>query len=95
VTGITMDMESLDWNSIHDKIVTAEAGGESPADVVEMDWTWVAQFGAAGWFTPLNDYLTAQQIQDSVGANIFVNGGKQIGLPYNLDVGYPFHCHLR
>lgn len=84
-TGIDVKMQSLDWNAIHDKIVTSEAAGQAPADVVEMDWSWVAQFGAAGWFEPLNDHLTADQISASVGASAFQYDGKQIGLPYSLD----------
>src|SRR5205823_285885 len=47
-TGIKVDMQTLAWDAIHDKVVTTEASGQAPADVVEMDWTWVSQFGAAG-----------------------------------------------
>lgn len=84
-TGIKVDMQTLAWDSIHDKVVTTEASGQAPADVVEMDWTWVSQFGAAGWFAPLDTYLSAAQLKDSVGASTFVQGGKQIGIPYSLD----------
>jgi multiple sugar transport system substrate-binding protein len=84
-TGIKVDMQTLAWDSIHDKVVTTEASGQAPADVVEMDWTWVSQFGAAGWLLPLEKYIPASQMQDSVGASTFVQGGKQIGMPYSLD----------
>jgi multiple sugar transport system substrate-binding protein len=84
-TGVKVKMQSLAWDSIHDKVVTTEAAGQAPADVVELDWTWVSQFGKAGWFTDLGQYLTKQQISDSIGADAFVQGGKQIGLPYTLD----------
>lgn len=84
-TGINVNMQTLAWDAIHDKVVTSEASGQAPADVVEMDWTWVSQFGAAGWFTPLDKYLSKQQLSDSVGASTFVNGGQQIGIPYSLD----------
>ena len=66
-TGITVKVESVDFNSIHDKIVTAAASGQAVADVIELDWTWVSQFGAAGWLTPLDKLLTPQQVQDAVG----------------------------
>ncbi|HEY8317716.1 MAG TPA: sugar ABC transporter substrate-binding protein [Amnibacterium sp.] len=84
-TGIKVDMQTLAWDAIHDKVVTTEASGQAPADVVEMDWTWVSQFGAAGWFAPLETYLSKAQLQDSVGAPTFVQGGHQIGVPYSLD----------
>jgi len=84
-TGIKVDMQTLAWDSIHDKVVTTEASGQAPADVVEMDWTWVSQFGAAGWFSSLDKYLTPAQLKDSVGAPTFVQGGHQIGVPYSLD----------
>jgi multiple sugar transport system substrate-binding protein len=84
-TGIKVHMQSLAWDSIHDKVVTASASGQSPADVVELDWTWVSQFGAAGWFQDLKKYLSPQQIKDSIGASAFVSDKQQIGLPYSLD----------
>ncbi|MCU1474277.1 MAG: extracellular solute-binding protein family 1 [Amnibacterium sp.] len=84
-TGIKVNLQTLAWDSIHDKVVTTEASGQAPADVVELDWTWVSQFGAAGWLAPLDQYLSAAQLKDSVGASTFVQGGKQIGVPYSLD----------
>jgi multiple sugar transport system substrate-binding protein len=84
-TGIKVNMQTLAWDSIHDKVVTTEAAGQAPADVVEMDWTWVSQFGAAGWFAPLDKYLSPTDLKNSVGAPTFVQGGHQIGMPYSLD----------
>lgn len=84
-TGITVKVESVDFDSIHDKIVTAAASGQAVADVIELDWTWVSQFGAAGWLAPLDKLLTPQQLQDAIGANSFVYNGQQVGLPYSLD----------
>ncbi|MGN6741976.1 MAG: ABC transporter substrate-binding protein [Amnibacterium sp.] len=84
-TGIKVDMQTLAWDSIHDKVVTTEASGQAPADVLELDWTWVSQFGAAGWLTDLTKYLSSAQLKDSVGAPTFVQGGHQIGIPYSLD----------
>lgn len=84
-TGIEVNLQTLAWDSIHDKVVTTAASGQAPADVVEMDWTWVAQFGAAGWFTSLDEYLSPETLRDSVGASAFRYEGQQIGIPYNLD----------
>jgi multiple sugar transport system substrate-binding protein len=84
-TGITVKVETVDFDAIHDKIVIASASGQAVADVIELDWTWVSQFGAAGWLTPLDKLLTPQQVQDAAGANAFNYQGQQIGIPYNLD----------
>ena len=84
-TGITVKVETVAFDAIHDKIVTAEASGQAPADVIELDWTWVSQFGAAGWLEPLGSYLTADQIQGAAGSSSFSYQSKQIGLPYSLD----------
>ena len=84
-TGIKVVVETVDWDSIHDKIVTAAASGQSVADIIELDWTWVSQFGAAGWLTPIDAYLTPEQIANASGANSFSYGGQLVGMPYSLD----------
>jgi len=84
-TGISVNVESIDFDSIHDKVVTAAASGQAVADVIELDWTWVSQFGAAGWLAPLDKLLSSQEVADAVGANSFVFNGQQVGLPYSLD----------
>jgi multiple sugar transport system substrate-binding protein len=84
-TGIKVNLQQMAWDSIHDKVVSAEAAGVAPADVTEVDWSWVGQFGAAGWYTPLNKYLPSSLITGSpVAANFDVNG-QQIAMPYNID----------
>lgn len=84
-TGITVNVETVDFDAIHDKVVTAAAAGQAAADVIELDWTWVSQFGAAGWLEPLDNYLTADQITGAAGSDSFAYEGKQVGLPYSLD----------
>jgi multiple sugar transport system substrate-binding protein len=84
-TGIKVNLEQMAWDSIHDKVVSAEAAGVAPADVTEVDWSWVGQFGAAGWYTPLNKWLPASLIKDSPVAANFSVSGQQIAMPYNID----------
>lgn len=82
-TGIKVRLQVVEFDSIRDRIATAAAAGVAPADVTEMDWSWVGQFGAAGWYTPLNDRLpTSTPSQMSAS---FVYDGKQLGVPYNMD----------
>jgi multiple sugar transport system substrate-binding protein len=84
-TGIKVHLESLAWTSIHDKVATAEAAGVAPADVTEVDWSWVGQFGGAGWYTDLDKLLPASLFASSPVAPVFVYRGAQIAMPYNID----------
>jgi multiple sugar transport system substrate-binding protein len=85
-TGIKVNLEDMAWDSIHDKVVTSEAAGVAPADITEVDWSWVGQFGSAGWYTPLAPYLPASVIAGSPVSPVFVSHGQQIAMPYNLDL---------
>jgi multiple sugar transport system substrate-binding protein len=84
-TGIKVNLQQMAWDSIHDKVVSAEAAGVAPADVTEVDWSWVGQFGAAQWYAPLNKYLPASLIKGSPVATNFDVSGQQIAMPYNID----------
>lgn len=84
-TGIKVNIQQLAWDSIHDKVVSAEAAGVAPADVTEVDWSWVGQFGAAGWYTPLNNWLPSSLISGSPVSSNFDVKGQQIAMPYNID----------
>ena len=83
LTGIKVKLQTLDFDSIHDKIATSAAAGVAPADVTEMDWSWVGQFGAAGWYTPLGDVLP-KSTQSQMSAS-FRYQGQQLAVPYNMD----------
>jgi len=84
-TGIKVNLESMAWDSIHDKVVSAEAAGIAPADVTEVDWSWVGQFAAANWYTPLNSWLPGSVINGSPVSSAFQVNGQQIAMPYNID----------
>jgi multiple sugar transport system substrate-binding protein len=82
-TGIKVNLQTLAFDSIHDKVVTSEAAGVAPADITEMDWSWVGQFGAAGWYTPLGGLLP-KSVESQMSASFRYNG-QQIAVPYNMD----------
>jgi multiple sugar transport system substrate-binding protein len=84
-TGIKVSLQTLAWDSIHDKVATSEPAGIAPADVTEVDWSWVGQFGAAGWYTSLASWLPASLIQSSQVSPIFKYQGAQIAMPYSID----------
>jgi multiple sugar transport system substrate-binding protein len=84
-TGISVTIQTLGWDEIHAKILTSMVAGTAPADVTEVDWSWVGQFGAAGWYLPLEGRLPPAMIQDVAPSTIFRYDGKLIGMPYSND----------
>lgn len=84
-TGIHVDLQTLSWDDIRPKLVTALLAGTAPADVTEFDWSWTGQFSAAGWFLPLNDYFDEETINDIKGTSIFSINGDLLGIPYSND----------
>lgn len=84
-TGIALDMQTLGWDEIRTKIVTSELAGTAPADVTEVDWSWVGQFGAAGWYEPLDGVVSAALRKDAPTDKIFTYDGKLVAMPYNND----------
>ncbi|KRB55031.1 ABC transporter substrate-binding protein [Rhizobium sp. Root708] len=84
-TGIHVDLQTLSWDDIRPKLVTALVAGTAPADVTEFDWSWTGQFSAAGWYMPLNDVIDADTVSDIGVAKIFTVDGKLLGVPYTND----------
>lgn len=84
-TGIHVDLQTLSWDDIRPKLVTALVAGTAPADVTEFDWSWTGQFSAAGWYMPLNDVIDKDTVADIGVAKIFTVDGQLLGVPYTND----------
>lgn len=84
-TGIHVDMQTLSWDDIRPKLVTALIAGTAPADVTEFDWSWTGQFAAADWYTDLSSVIDADTVSDIKGSTIFNIGGRLLGVPYTND----------
>lgn len=84
-TGIKLDLQTLGWDEIRTKIVTSMIAGTAPADVTEVDWSWVGQFGAAGWYADLNGLIDKAALADIPTARSFAYEGKLLAVPYNND----------
>jgi multiple sugar transport system substrate-binding protein len=84
-TGIHVDLQTLNWDDIRPKLVTALVAGTPPADVTEFDWSWTGQFSAADWYLPLNDVIDADTVADIGPAKIFTINGQLLGVPYTND----------
>ncbi|MCB8836354.1 sugar ABC transporter substrate-binding protein [Aurantimonas sp. VKM B-3413] len=83
-TGITLNIQTMGWDDIRTKVVTSMVAQTAPAQATEVDWSWVGQFGAAGWYKPL-DEISADTVSDIPTAEIFKYDGKLLALPYNND----------
>ncbi|BDA84433.1 hypothetical protein Sa4125_19750 [Aureimonas sp. SA4125] len=84
-TGISLETQTLGWDDIRTKIVTSMVAGTAPANVTEVDWSWVGQFGSAGWYALLADKVDAALLADLPTAKIFQFDGKLLAVPYNND----------
>lgn len=59
-SGIKVNWEGVPFGSLHDKVLTALAGGDSPWDVIHVRDDWVAEFGSRGFLLPLDDRITPE-----------------------------------
>jgi multiple sugar transport system substrate-binding protein len=84
-TGIKLDLQTASWDDVSVKISTALLAGTAPADVTEFDWSWTGQFAAAGWYTPLNDVVSKETLEDIKGSTIFDVNGSVLAIPYTND----------
>jgi multiple sugar transport system substrate-binding protein len=84
-TGIKVDQQTLSWDNLRPRIVTALVAGRAPADVIELDWSWVGQFGAANWLLPLDNVLDKNLTANVAVTPIFKYNGKLVAAPYNND----------
>lgn len=84
-TGISVKVQTLGWDEIHDKIVISAAAGIAPADVTEFDWSWVGQFGEAEWYEDLSSYISDDIWDDTPTKDIFKYDNKYLGMPYFND----------
>ena len=82
-TGISVKVLPTAWDDTKNKISIAAAGKKAVADVVEVDWSWVGEFGEADWLEPLevDDALKA----DMPTISTFSVGDKVLAIPYSND----------
>lgn len=84
-TGLTLETQTLGWDQILTKVATSMIAGSPPADVTEVDWSWVGQFGAAKWYQPLDGAVDAATVADIPSAKLFVFDNQLLAVPYAND----------
>lgn len=66
-TGMTVNVEVVNFNVMYDRLVTQLIGpeGSGSDDVMQVSNEWSYEFGTAGWITPLDSYLGNSDIDRS------------------------------
>ena len=87
-TGIRVNVETVSWDDIRNKISVAANGKKAPADVVEVDWSWVGEFESADWLEPIT--LEEKDVKDIPSISSFTVDDKVLAIPYANDfrIGY-------
>ncbi|GGH78490.1 multiple sugar transport system substrate-binding protein [Pullulanibacillus pueri] len=94
-SGVKVEVQSIPWDSAHDKLLTAVASGKGP-DVLQIGNTWVSEFAEAGTFLDLSKYIDDY---DNLNPDNFYDSaiettkydGKTIGIPWYVDTRALFY----
>lgn len=91
-TGVKLTFQVTAFDALHQKLVVAASAGTNIADVTEMDWSWVGQFGDSGWYTPLDSTLPAPLVSDLGKTDkIFTTRNHLYAACYSNDIRFPIY----
>ncbi|WP_127472936.1 sugar ABC transporter substrate-binding protein [Microbacterium sulfonylureivorans] len=83
---VTINVTAVPWESAHDRIATAIAGGETP-DISMLGTTWVGEFAATGAFEPTPEGL--------VDESSFFEGSWDTTIVDEVAYGVPWYVDTR
>ena len=89
-TGIDVEVESIPWENVNDKLTTAVASGEGP-DVVQFGLSNLAAFQSAGTLADLSAYaadypsLYDATYLEAVASDRINPAGQQLSVPWISD----------
>ncbi len=86
--GIKVNIETVSWDDIRNKIAIAASGNKAAADVFEVDWSWIGEFENAQWLEPIE--LSQEDIKDIPSISTFIVNDRVLAVPYANDfrIGY-------
>lgn len=86
--GIKVNIETVSWDDIRNKIAIAASGNKAAADVFEVDWSWIGEFEDAQWLEPIK--LSQEDIKDIPSISTFIVNDRVLAVPYANDfrIGY-------
>lgn len=82
-TGIEVTLNVVGWDEIRDKVSIAAIGKKAPADVIEVDWSWVGEFYSAGWLDPIE--MSKDEKANIPTISSFIANDEVIAIPYAND----------
>jgi multiple sugar transport system substrate-binding protein len=91
-TGVSIEVISLAYDEVHDKILSSARGG-ADVDIVYVDTIWPAEFARAGYLMPVDDYIT-EEMRRGIDKPLFeqlVWDGKLWAFPFNNQSKWLFY----
>ena len=86
---IRIEVQSIPWSAVHEKLITAVAGGTQP-DMCQLGNTWMPEFHAMRALAPLDSFVATSPIINeenyfpgSWATNVF--SGKTYGVPWYVE----------
>lgn len=93
--NVKVNTTFVSYDALHDKLVTALAGGGRAFDVMLVDNTWLAELASAGWLLDVTDRVTPEMkkatVDQEVTWRIVTYNGKLYGMPWLMDQKYFFY----
>ncbi len=81
-TGIKVNWNYVQWDSLQTKIAAAAQAHSYFADVTDVDWSKVGEYYATKWFQPLNKYFPLASVRAQYPqAPAFIRKGQLLGMP--------------
>ena len=90
-TGITVNVESVNYSSMHEKILTQMLSSTNSYDIIVVDCYWVGEFAAAGWMEPLDSYIAESGFDTSVYIDSMYN---MVGQVEDTTYMLPFYNYM-
>lgn len=91
--GITVTLEFVPYENLHDKIIAAAGAGDRGYDVVLFDQIWPSEFDKKGILVDVSSRIPKED-SDKVFAGAWTTtdvDGKRLGMPWILDTKYLFY----
>jgi len=91
--NVTVVMEYVAYDALHDKFTTAMATNPPPYDVIMVDVIWYDEFVNAGYLLDVTDRVTEEQRNGMFASawNVVTRNDIVYGLPWLIDTKYFFY----
>ena len=86
-TGINVEIESISYSTMHEKLAAQLIASTNAYDVIVVDYYWTGEFADAGWMYPLDDFIardnfdTSNYLESILAQNGLTDGGM-LQLPF-------------